>query len=271
MFDPRSYLKDLGYSPTEGNPTLTELKKRWRDLCQEHHPDKGGSPEVFRRITHAYRMLTDLEYQHREMAHEMRTGKPNLKGDLNVRIDLKVPFEDVFFGRTMILTYSTDEYDKDFKLHVGKVEVVSQTLEIGPDILVKHNGVKELIFMCKGHRMAEHHGDTIVVVHTGRHPKFTVQAMDVYSEERIPLNLLLKGGTFDVMTMYGIQTAKINPGTQPGDKVRIPKCGVRKLGNHFVVVQPIFPTADELKGNDWRGLEINWNTTDDTAKSEESK
>ena len=267
MFDPRSYLRDLGFDLQQGNPTLSELKKRWRDLCQEHHPDKGGNPEVFRRVTHAYKMLTDLEYQHREMLNEMRAGKPNLKGDLNIRIELKVQFEDVFFGRNMLFSFSTDEYDKEFRLQFGRIEVVSTPIELVPEILSRGNGTREIVLLCKGHKMGEHRGDAIIFINTARHTKFSVQGNDVYSEEKVPLNLMLKGGTFDVLTMYGIQTAKIRPGTQPGEKVGIPNCGVKKIGSHYVVVQPIFPTPQELKSkSEWRGLEIDWGAEPDVEK-----
>jgi DnaJ-class molecular chaperone len=258
MFDARSYLIELGFDPRAGSPTLTELKKRWHDLCQQHHPDKGGDAEVFRRVTHAYKMITDPEYQHREMLNEMRSGKPNLKGDLNIRIEVKVPFEDVFFGRKMLISFSTDEYDENFVLKVGAIEVSSVNLELTPKILSHSNGVQEFVQIGKGHRQGPHKGDVVVVINTARHNKFRVQGMDVYSEERIPLNLMLKGGKFDVLTMYGIQTAKIKPGHQPGERVRIANCGISRVGCHFVVIQPIFPSVDDLKGTDWRGLEIDW-------------
>jgi len=258
MFDARSYLLELGFDPRQGTPTLTELKKRWRDLCQEHHPDKGGDPELFRRVTHAYKMITDLEYQHREMMNEMRKGKPNLKGDLNIRIEIKVPFEDVFFGRKMLVSFSTDEFDENFSLKVGAIEVSTINLELTSKILSHHNGVQEFVQIGKGHRQGPHKGDVVVVINTSRHAKFRVQGMDVYSEEKVPLNMMLKGGTVDVLTMYGIQTARIKPGHQPGDKVRIARCGISHVGDHFVIIHPIFPTADDLKRNEWRGLEIDW-------------
>lgn len=257
MFDARSYLVDLSYSPGQ-NPTLTELKKRWRDLCQAHHPDKGGNPEIFRRVTHAYKMLTDLEYQHREMHNEMRSGKPNLKGDLNIRIEIKVPFEDVFFGRKMLVSFSTDEYDEKFSLKVGAIDISSINLELTSKILSHGNGVQEFVQIGKGHRQGNYRGDVIVVINTARHPKFRVQGLDVYSDEKVPLNLMLKGGTIDVLTMYGIQSAKIKPGHQPGDRVRIARCGISRTGDHVVIIQPIFPTPDDLKGTEWRGLEIDW-------------
>jgi DnaJ-like protein len=41
----------LGCSPTI---TRDELRAHYRALCKTHHPDLGGDPEAFRRITEAY-------------------------------------------------------------------------------------------------------------------------------------------------------------------------------------------------------------------------
>lgn len=36
-----------------------EIKQRYRELAHEHHPDKGGDEEVFKRIKNAYEVLSD--------------------------------------------------------------------------------------------------------------------------------------------------------------------------------------------------------------------
>ncbi len=36
-------------------PTMDELKKRYRTLAKENHPDRGGDPEKFEQITKAYK------------------------------------------------------------------------------------------------------------------------------------------------------------------------------------------------------------------------
>lgn len=39
--------------------SLENIKQRYRTLAQMHHPDKGGDEEVFKRIKHAYEILSD--------------------------------------------------------------------------------------------------------------------------------------------------------------------------------------------------------------------
>lgn len=45
----------------EVDATETQIKRAYRKLAKRAHPDKGGDPEKFREITHAYEVLTDPE------------------------------------------------------------------------------------------------------------------------------------------------------------------------------------------------------------------
>jgi molecular chaperone DnaJ len=45
----------LGVSP---NSSADEVKKAYRKLAMEHHPDKGGDEERFKRVTEAYEIIT---------------------------------------------------------------------------------------------------------------------------------------------------------------------------------------------------------------------
>lgn len=40
---------------------MGEIKKKYRELSKQHHPDKGGDPVVFDSIVKAYKALTDDE------------------------------------------------------------------------------------------------------------------------------------------------------------------------------------------------------------------
>lgn len=43
------------------NATPDEIKKRYKSLAQQYHPDKGGDPEKFKEINLAYTILIDDE------------------------------------------------------------------------------------------------------------------------------------------------------------------------------------------------------------------
>ena len=47
---------ELGLSP---KCTFEEIKLRYRALAQQHHPDKGGNEDAFKRIKLAYEVLSD--------------------------------------------------------------------------------------------------------------------------------------------------------------------------------------------------------------------
>ena len=41
------------------NASQEEIKKKFKKLAVLNHPDKGGDPEKFKDITHAYEILSD--------------------------------------------------------------------------------------------------------------------------------------------------------------------------------------------------------------------
>ena len=43
------------------NATTDDIKKAYRKLAREHHPDKGGDPEKFKKVQEAYEVLSDPE------------------------------------------------------------------------------------------------------------------------------------------------------------------------------------------------------------------
>lgn len=259
------HLSVLGYKPHE-RPSFEEIKARWKELCRKHHPDKGGSAEEFRKVTHAYKMLTDPEYKQQELIRDMKNGNYNARGDLDIRIQVPIAFEDAFFGRKVTISYNQIEFDKNFNpLLKEHQDVVSVTVDLPAGCMKGH----QHLLQGKGHKCGDIAGDVAIVFMPKRHPRFEIQEADVVATEQIPLNYLIKGGKLDVPTMWGLQTIKIKPGTKPGDKITIKRHGVLKAGDHVVIVDPIFPEASELKGSEWRGLEINWDVVEEPDQEAE--
>ncbi len=59
---PKDYYKILG---VEKGANEDEIKKSFRRLAHEHHPDKGGDPQKFKDLNEAYQVLSDKEKRSR--------------------------------------------------------------------------------------------------------------------------------------------------------------------------------------------------------------
>merc|ERR1719440_1030216 len=57
--------------------STAEIKKAYRKMAVQHHPDKGGDPEKFKEITRAYEVLSDSD----KRAKYDRFGEEGLDGD----------------------------------------------------------------------------------------------------------------------------------------------------------------------------------------------
>jgi DnaJ-class molecular chaperone len=250
------FLKDLGFAFGD-RPATDELKKRWKELCRKFHPDnqETGSRDDFQRVTHAYKMLTDASYRNEEAKREMRRGSPNARGDLDVRLQVPITFEDAFFGRTVVLSFNVLEFDDEYN---PKVQEKQETLSIKVSLPAGCVTGFQQTEPGKGHICGAARGDIHMLFIPKPHPRFRVEGLDVVADEEIPLEMMLRGGKVEVMTMYGLKTLRIPPGSGPDQKLRIKKSGVMETGNHIVVLHPRYPTAEELRGEKWKGMDINW-------------
>lgn len=232
----------LGVKP---GAVLGEIKLAWRAKCHEHHPDKGGDQAAFLRIMHAYRMLTDPDYQ---------TQNKPLRS-LDFQIQVAVTFEEGFFGKSMVVNFNRVILDNKGE------QVVSDIIE--PLILsfiipTGSVGTLEIIEPAMGMKMGGVVGDAHIKVTVNRHDRYEIKGVDVLAFEKVPLGTMLKGGYIEVQTLYGLRTAWIPPGTPPDGRIRVKNCGVRKEGHHLAVIEPLFPSVDDLKGDSWKGLGIQW-------------
>ncbi|RSH93931.1 Type I HSP40 co-chaperone [Saitozyma podzolica] len=73
MVKETEYYDLLGVNPSAGDD---EIKKAYRKNALKHHPDKGGDPELFKELTHAYEVLSDGNKRELYDAH----GKAGLEG-----------------------------------------------------------------------------------------------------------------------------------------------------------------------------------------------
>ena len=101
------------------NSTEDEIKKQYRKLAMKHHPDKGGDPEMFKKVNDAYYNITNKDKHQQQPADmsdfardffnmhmngfpfgvHMRGGGPGMVFRQNV--DISITLEDIYKGRRL--------------------------------------------------------------------------------------------------------------------------------------------------------------------------
>lgn len=214
--------------------TAEDIKKAYRKLCKIHHPDKGGSAEAFAKIHHAYRSLTDPSYKHESE-----------KLNLNIAFQVPISFNDAFFGRKITTTFAQFEIDENKNIITKEHQEVHLVVV---DYPAGHFGTFEKTFADKGVKFKNEVGVAKLSYVVAEHPQFKLgQNGCIVSTERIDLEVLLKGGTIVVQTMFGLKDLKINAGTSPNKRLRIPNCGVNGQSDHLVQIEVVYPTENEIK------------------------
>lgn len=249
----------LGLDP-RGKYTLDHIKKAYRDLSKQHHPDAGGDPAMFRLIKHAYEMLTNPEYRDTE-------EKKHRKLPLDFVLSIPISFEEAFFGTEAVVSFNQLEMDEEAKVIVKKdLEVFAAVIQYPKGHMTGY----EHVIPGAGLRHKDQLGNLILNFIVKQHPKFQCDGQNIIAVEKVDLELMVAGGILEVQTMYGIKEVRLWPGTVPGQQYKIKGCGVHHNYNHIVIVDPLFPNEGDLrKGDKFKGLDINWGPLDADRKAEE--
>lgn len=239
----------LGCNPDDDPDTL---RKAWRKLCLEHHPDHGGDSDKFVEVTHAYRMITDPSYARKQTVRPVR--------DLTFNIQMITTFDDAFYGTKLVVSYNQLTLGTNLEIQkTDKVIPVSFAFDLPPGAVSGFRHIEKR----KGKKWQNQTGDAVVSVTAERHPRYTVKGLDVFVEENIKLDVMLKGDYISVETLWGVKMVWVSPGTKPGDRLRVVGCGVDKKGHQYCAVKPIYPEEKDLKSQStWKSLGINWSKAD---------
>ena len=279
----RDYYVVLGVSR---DASETEIKRAFRDLARQHHPDvnpEGG--ERFREINEAYTVLSDQATRSRydrwghaddgssglsavvDAAQDIindvfrrRRGKQKGK---DVRYTLEVTFEEAVFGASKTITIPDGEAKtREFTI------VIPPGLAPGTVRVIKHEGEPG-----KG---GAANGDLHVSIRIADHAAFERDGIDIRSEHSISFAQAALGAVLDVPTLDGPVKMRIPSGTQPGRVFRIRGRGVPQAagkqaprGDHLVHVQVDVPT--ELTPKQRELIEELARATGDEPKAEQPR
>jgi curved DNA-binding protein len=240
----------LGVSRTA---TADEIKRAFRKLASQHHPDKGGDTAKFQQIQAAYDVLGDeakrkaydnpqqsraFNFQDFGGAHnindifgQMFGGGFNPFGQApprrnHVRMTLWVTLEDVAQGGSKTVQVSTSTGTQTVQI------AIPQGIEDGDN--VQYNGI------------APGGLDLVVQYRIQPHPRWRRQGLDLYCDQRVSIWDMILGADIEVQCIDGSTVVTRMPARcQPGTVLRLAGHGLTanngQRGNVLVKLQAEIP------------------------------
>ena len=247
------YYQTLGVSKTA---TADEIKRAYRKLASQHHPDKGGDVAKFQEIEEAYRTLSDpqkrAEYDnpasniHINFGHGPHFGFDNIfdmfgaqfrqqQRTPNMRVVLWISLKDVVVGgkRVISLNSRNGHSNAEIELPYG--------IEDGDTVRYA--------------KAASDNMDLVVTFKIQPDPKWQRQGFNLITSVDVDFWTLIIGGEVELVTLADTRlTLTIPPSTQPGTMLRIRGQGIparpgTSPGDILVRVQAQLPRniPDSLK------------------------
>ena len=259
-----THYSTLGIAETA---TPDDIKKAYRKLASQHHPDKGGDVAKFQEIEQAYRTLSDpaskeqydLERQgggfrefrfggaglddiFRQFGFGFSHGDPFAQArqhpqprrNKDLRIEIPIPLVSTLEEQTKHIQVTTTNGEK------STLEVkIPRGITNGTNI--KYSGLGDNLFATLPR------GDLYIQFRVFDAEDFLVNHIDLYTHSTVNCLLATVGGKINVTGLDGKQFQLTLPkGTQPGTKFRIPGQGLYQLntetrGDLYIAVEITVP------------------------------
>jgi curved DNA-binding protein len=243
----------LGVNKTS---TPDEIKKAYRKLASQHHPDKGGDTAKFQQIQEAYAILSDPEK--RQMY-----DNPPLQGfhntNFNQNIDLNDLFSSIFGQHAGIHRNARQAYRTQIQISLleaynGTNKVIELQLMQGKKVIdIKiPPGVKSGDQIRYDNLMPN--GSLIVEFIVLPDLKFERKGNDLYCNQNISVLDLIVGTNFIFEPINGKKLqVNIRPLTQPYMQIKLAGQGMpvpnsNFYGDQYILLKPFIPAKidDEI-------------------------
>ena len=238
------------------NATPEEIKKAYRKLAMQHHPDRGGDQEQFKRVTEAYDILSSSDKkaaydnpnpgfnfnsqhfngQQNPFDHIFGQGFAQRQTPRNrdITIQASIDFKDILTGKSLIIQY---------QLSTGRLETVTVDVPAGAkhSDTVRYQGLGD-----EGHPRYPR-GDLHVRIKVDKIKGWERDQDNLITKKVINVFDFLLGGVIIIETLENKSLElKITQGTKPGTVFNIAGYGVPNLqtgkrGNLYVTVDADVP------------------------------
>lgn len=236
--------------------TPEEIKKAYRKLASQHHPDKGGDTAKFQQVQEAYAVLSDP--QKRQMYDNPQPqGFPGAAGfQWNVH---GMDMDDIFaqmFGQQGHPFHNRRQGKQTLRTHVSIRLVdaytgVKQVLRINTDKDTKVIEINVPPGIKHGDQMRYDNvlENAVLLVEFVIMPdlRYDRRQDDLVSNQSISVLDLIVGTSFDFTTISGkVVKVNVKPNTQPYMQLRLPGQGMPILntsmhGDQLILIKPFVP------------------------------
>ena len=211
---------------------VDEIKRAYRKLASQHHPDRGGDTKVFQEIQVAYDILSDPQ---RRAAHD----NPGFGGGF--RADAPFDFQTIFdiFGTRFQQAGSQQQRRQQARMSLwitlndvatGGLRAISVGTQQGT-----HAVEIEIPVGINDGDTVQYSGigpggmDLVVSYRIHPEPRFTRQDLNLYTEHAVDIWQLITGGATQVKDILGnTLEMTVPPRTQPGTTVRLRGRGLNR-------------------------------------------
>lgn len=257
-----NHYETLGVSNTA---TPDEIKKAYRRLASQHHPDKGGDTAMFQKIEEAYRILSDPQQrQQYDNPAPMHGGHHHF--DFGNHPDLQDLFAQFGFprGHNPFGAHMHPRRNKDIRAEI-EISLAETLVDQNKTLSIKTaNGQRQNVdvtiprgitsgttikFGGLGDNMFSNlpPGDFYLTVHVLRHPSYEVHGLDLLVSLTLNCFDAILGSEQNIVGLDGkVFTIQTPESCQPGTKLKISGEGLWGFqkdikGNLFVQISVSIP------------------------------
>ena len=250
------YYSILGVSK---NASEQEIRKAYKKQSMQHHPDRGGDEEQFKRVNEAYQTLGNTQkraaydnpqpqFRYNSTDFHQRNPFEDLFGfgrtqsrqrrNRDVTIAIKITLKEALYGKQLVTRYQT---------HSGRIKEAEIDIPPGVDNNV---GIR---FEGLGDDSIPNlpSGDLIVRVRVENDKIWRRDGSNLHTTITVPIFDCLLGNKIQLTTLEDRRLELIIPkGSQPSSTFSIPNHGMPDMrtgqrGNIFVKLNAIVPNVED--------------------------
>jgi len=235
------------------NASPDEIKKAYRKLASQHHPDRGGDTARFQQIQQAYDVLSDpnkrQEYDNpapqgfhftsgnfppdfQDLFATMFGQNVRRPSEPLYRTTVNVSLMTAYKGGTHTIQLITNNAKNIYQIQIPKG--VDNGMQIRYNNLIPN-------------------ATLIVDFRVEPNLKFERRGNDLYANQSISILDLISGGEFEFETISGkILKVGIKPKTQPYNTLKIGNEGMpipntEQYGDQFILIKPFIPDNIDMR------------------------